>query len=107
MDPKCSMSSRDAALFEVSIERHGPCSVVFSVSVRCNPGPAFLQMIEDWLRGGKRERVADERAGEERHARLREGVVAVLPHAAVKRVHELGHCRPGCRSACPPPTTLP
>ena len=49
---------------------------------------AFVhQMLDDTPCGGERERVSNEGSGEEGHTDFREAVVAIIPRAAVERVH--------------------
>ncbi len=55
--------------------------------------PGVLEVLERRLGGGERERVADERAREVGHADRGDRRVAVLPLAAVERVHELALAR--------------
>ena len=52
------------------------------------PRALGLATAQNGQHGGHRERMAHERAGEERGRDLGERVVAVLPRAAVERVHE-------------------
>ena len=59
------------------------------VEVALEIGPLLLELVEHRTRGRQRERVADERAGEERDADFGDRVVAVLPSASVERVQVL------------------
>ncbi len=48
-----------------------------------------LQVLQDGIGGCERQGMTDEGSSEEGDAYLGERIVAILPHAAVERVHEL------------------
>ena len=64
-------------------------SVVRRLRSRWSSGPLSSSWSTHGPGGGEGERMADERAGEERDADLGDRVVAVLPRASVERVHVL------------------
>ena len=57
---------------------------------------SLLEMFENGQTGGQRQRVAHKSSCKESYSNLRNRIVAVLPHSAVKGIHEF--C-PACQNA--------
>ena len=92
-------ADRDFDFFEILVERAAePADALFHLDLQTRP--FALQMLDHAPRRGERQRVANERSGEERDADFREAVVAIIPRPAVERVHVFVSCRQARRWAC-------